>query len=192
MAEPGAFHVVTLGRDSTKNLRTHLMRIIRRAGLTPWPRLFQNLRASRETELAEQCPLRVVTDWLGNSPNVALDHYLSTTEDHFKPRCGGQPNQALAKSDAARRPQTIRTVSQTDGDDAEVLERPASCDVMREGARECEFDMPNERQQSKGRPGWTRTTGFPHVEGLSWPLNDGTNQHPDQELNPERLVRGEA
>src|SRR5262249_3301780 len=42
------------------------------------------------------------------------------------------------------------------------------------------------------RPGWTRTTGLPHVEGLSWPLNDGPNQHPDQEVNPERLVRGET
>src|SRR5208282_2682445 len=53
-------------------------------GLVPWPRLFQNLRASRETELAERFPLRVVTDWLGNSPNVALAHYLSTTEEHFQ------------------------------------------------------------------------------------------------------------
>ena len=36
------------------NLRTTLEKIIERAGLTQWPRLFHNLRASRETELVEQ------------------------------------------------------------------------------------------------------------------------------------------
>ena len=30
-----------------------LLRIIGRAGLQPWPKLFHNLRASRETELSE-------------------------------------------------------------------------------------------------------------------------------------------
>ena len=35
-------------------------RIIRRAGLTPWPKPFQNLRSTRETELAETYPLHVV------------------------------------------------------------------------------------------------------------------------------------
>ncbi len=93
LAEAGAVHVITRYRDTNKNLRTQFTRIIRRAGLTPWPRLFQNLRASRETELAEKFPLRVVTDWLGNSPRVAHDHYLSTTEEHF---------QRAAKSGAAR------------------------------------------------------------------------------------------
>ena len=36
------------------NLRTQFERIIAKAGLEPWPRLFHNMRASRETELAEQ------------------------------------------------------------------------------------------------------------------------------------------
>ena len=82
-AEEGAVHVVTKQRESNKNLRTQLCRIIRKAGLTPWPRLFQNLRASRETELAQAHPLHVVCKWIGNSPRVAADHYLQVTEDHF-------------------------------------------------------------------------------------------------------------
>ena len=53
LAAPGAAHVITRWRDSEKNLRTGLLRILRRAGLKPWPRLYQNLRSSRETELAE-------------------------------------------------------------------------------------------------------------------------------------------
>jgi hypothetical protein len=46
--------------------------------LTRRPRLFHNLRASRETELAQEYPLHVVTGWLGNTPKVALKHYLMT------------------------------------------------------------------------------------------------------------------
>lgn len=48
------------------------------------PRLFHNLRASRETELVEKYPVQVVTDWLGNTPKVALRHYLMTTDEHFE------------------------------------------------------------------------------------------------------------
>ena len=51
-AQSGTVHVVNRYRNSNANLRTRLGRIIRRAGLKPWPRLFHNLRASRETELA--------------------------------------------------------------------------------------------------------------------------------------------
>jgi hypothetical protein len=41
-------------RDGRENPRTVALRYIRRAGLDPWPRLFQNLRASLESELASE------------------------------------------------------------------------------------------------------------------------------------------
>ena len=66
------------------NLRTTFQKIIKRAGLIPWPRPFQNLRASRETELVERFPIQTVTSWLGNSPRIAMKHYLQTTETHFE------------------------------------------------------------------------------------------------------------
>ena len=66
------------------NMRTQFGRILRRAGLEPWPRLFHNLRASRETELAREYPVHVVTAWLGNTPKIALKHYLMTTESDFQ------------------------------------------------------------------------------------------------------------
>ena len=50
------------------NLRTHLLRLIKRSGLKPWPRLFHNLQSDRQTELEESFPTHVVCDWLGNSP----------------------------------------------------------------------------------------------------------------------------
>jgi len=82
-AEPGSEHVITRCRDGSVNLRTQLQRIIRRAGLNPWPKLFHNLRATRETELAESFPLHVVCVWIGNSQPIAAKHYLQVTGEHF-------------------------------------------------------------------------------------------------------------
>ena len=59
-------------------------KIIKRAGLTRWPRLFHALRASRETELAQEYPIHVVTAWLGNTPRIAMKHYLMVTETDFQ------------------------------------------------------------------------------------------------------------
>ena len=71
------------GGWANANLRTTFQKIVRRAGLEPWPRLFHNLRASRETELVEQFPIQVVAAWLGNTPTIAMRHYLMTTDAHF-------------------------------------------------------------------------------------------------------------
>ena len=52
--------IITRYRSAAQNLRTTFEKIIRRAGLEPWPKLFQNLRSTRETELAETFPIHVV------------------------------------------------------------------------------------------------------------------------------------
>ena len=75
--------VITRYRDTNSNMRTTFQKIIKRAGLTPWPKLMQNLRASRQTELEETFPSHVVCKLMGNSIKVAQKHYLQTTEDHF-------------------------------------------------------------------------------------------------------------
>ena len=82
---PSKYRKAALGPEGWRNcnLRTQFERIIRRAGLEPWPRLFHNLRATRETELAGQFPVHVVAAWLGNTPRIALRHYLQVTESDF-------------------------------------------------------------------------------------------------------------
>lgn len=80
---PDSEYVIPNYRDADSNLRTHFERIIKRAGVVAWPKIFHNLRASRQTELEEQFPTHVVCAWLGNTESVARDHYLSTTEQHF-------------------------------------------------------------------------------------------------------------
>ncbi len=82
-AEEGAEYVITQYRRSDANLGTQAHRIIRKAGLEPWPKTFQNLRSTRETELADEFPIQVVCAWIGNSQPVAMQHYLQLTEDHF-------------------------------------------------------------------------------------------------------------
>jgi len=82
LAAPGTVHVIN--RATNANLRTQFTRIIIRAGLRPWPRLFHNLRASRQTELAATYPLADVCDWLGNSPIIAAGHYLKPSEATFQ------------------------------------------------------------------------------------------------------------
>jgi hypothetical protein len=82
-AAAGELYVVTKTRNAGSNLRTTFEKIVYHAGLEPWEKPFQNMRASRETELAQTYPLHVVTAWIGNSAPVAAKHYLSVTEDDF-------------------------------------------------------------------------------------------------------------
>ncbi len=88
-AEPGAVYVVPRCRDKNVNLRTHLERLIRRAGVKQWERLFQNLRSSRQTELENEFPSHVVCAWMGNTESVARKHYLQVTADHFSKAVSG-------------------------------------------------------------------------------------------------------
>lgn len=65
-------------------------KIVRRADLTPRPKLFHVLRSSRETELAQDFPIHVVTAWLGNTPTIAMRHYLLTTDADFERAASGK------------------------------------------------------------------------------------------------------
>ena len=89
-AEAGAEWVIGHYRQRNVNMRTQLERIITRAGLTAWPRLFHNLRSTRQTELGETFPAHVVCGWIGNTERVAQNHYLQTTDEHFKKAVTGE------------------------------------------------------------------------------------------------------
>ena len=53
-------------------------------GSPRWPKLFQNLRSTRETELADEFSMHVVCQWIGNSQPIAAKHYLQVTDEHFE------------------------------------------------------------------------------------------------------------
>ena len=105
----GEFVITTNNRSSAKNLRTMFEKILRKAGVDPWPRLMQNLRSSRETELANEYPIQTVTAWLGNTPKVALENYLQVRDEDFTKAIGPRPQTESLNSAAP----ALRNTSET-------------------------------------------------------------------------------
>ncbi len=108
------------------NMRTQFGKIVRRAGVEPWPRLWHSLRASCESDLAQSFPLATVTKWLGNTASVALRHYIDATESAFEkgrewtPATGGAQSGAPAARKAAQQVHAGgRTETQPAGESAE-------------------------------------------------------------------------
>ncbi len=90
------------GRVNT-NLRTTFEKIVRRAGQVAWPRLFQALRASCETDLMRDHPIHVVTAWIGNTPKIALGHDLQTLDADFETAIRGDATDDARDADGSQR-----------------------------------------------------------------------------------------
>lgn len=108
-AEPGAVWVISKYRNCNSNLRTQLLRIMAKAHVEPWEKLFQNLRATRATELVSQgWPEYKVCAWLGHTEAVAKRHYWQVTDDDYQRAAAGLPagpaalSAALQTSDETR------------------------------------------------------------------------------------------
>jgi hypothetical protein len=98
------------------NLRTQLLRLLKRADIKPWPRLFHNLRAWRETELVAKFPIHVLAHWLGNTPEIAMRHYLRVTEEDFAKAAVGK---------ATTRPEPSPSIQSTPAEIAATKEENA-------------------------------------------------------------------
>lgn len=98
--------VVAMPGNNDYKLRTKFSRIVERSGVKPWPKLFHNLRASCETDLAKVHPIKSVCDWLGNSVSVAAKHYLVTTDDDFD-KATQNPTQSPPDSDRQPLPKIL-------------------------------------------------------------------------------------
>ena len=84
-AEDGEQFVISKRHCMThRGLTAQYRQILHHAAVPEYPKLFQNLRSTRQTELADEFPLHVVTAWIGNSRDVALKHYLQVTDEHFE------------------------------------------------------------------------------------------------------------
>ncbi len=157
-AEDGAEWVITRTRDTTVNLRKRLGLIIKKAGLTQWPKLFQNMRSSRETELAESWPLHVVCAWIGNTTRVAAKHYLQVTDDHFK-------RAAEALQNPTQQPHVSPRVASQAGDDEG--DEAAVFEPLQPIAAQCDSKAPDPMGEA----------GFEPAPGIN----------PEGVLSPQRL-----
>jgi integrase len=77
-------HIFDRARASSATTwREWLLAAISGAGLSGWPKLWHNLRASCRTDLEDRFPSHVCDAWLGHSTRVAKDHYLQVTPEHW-------------------------------------------------------------------------------------------------------------
>ena len=148
-----AEYVITRDRDTNANLRTQLCRIIKRAGLKSWPKLFQNPRSTRQTELSNRFPAHVVCARLGNTEGVAKDHYLQVTDSHFAQAVQDAPTgSAEAAQNAAQQPATS-----TCGE-AQAVAAP-----LDESAKRTRRSGMLRRAANRVMRGWPRWDSNPHA-----------------------------
>ena len=113
LGRAGAGDSVLSRGDGSTNWRSPLEDAIRRAKLASWPKLFQNLRSTRETELMKRHTIAVVCAWLGNSPKVALKHYAQVTDADFAAALGVEKAQQKTQQSAADNGKMTRTGKDT-------------------------------------------------------------------------------
>lgn len=87
-AELGAEFVLQRYLHQT-NLRIRFRKIVKRAGLKPWPKRFHNLRSTRQTEFSKNDPAHLVCAWLGNNAAIAQEHYLQVTDADYAKAAAG-------------------------------------------------------------------------------------------------------
>ncbi|MFN9992257.1 MAG: tyrosine-type recombinase/integrase [Phycisphaerales bacterium] len=136
-AEVGVEAVVPRLRDPAMHLRTQFKRIIAKASVKPWPRLFHNLRSSCATDWVERFPAHVVAGWLGHSPMIAAQHYLQTRDAHFDLAAGVGTAAANAATRLAANAAT-HTVPRKHTGNHDDAERPENKPFLLECGVECD------------------------------------------------------
>jgi integrase len=123
------------GNGTGLNLRTQFNRYCERAGVVPWPKPFQNMRASRATELADMFPSHVCAAWLGHTERIADTFYRSVTDAHFQRAIQGD-----VKSDvqATQKP-TLQASARNCTERKDSLEALGNVNDMQRLADSCEL-----------------------------------------------------
>ena len=93
--------VITRWNSTAQNVRTPFLKLLRRAGIEQWPKLYHNMRASRQTELLAEFPAADVCDWLGNSQAIAMKHYAMPTSDSFQRAVCGSTGGSISANQQA-------------------------------------------------------------------------------------------
>ncbi|MDO4856732.1 MAG: site-specific integrase [Thermoguttaceae bacterium] len=65
-------------------LRKELTGILKRSGLPVWPKIFQNLRSTRDSELQRmRVPIATVCAWLGHTQQISEKNYFQVPESDY-------------------------------------------------------------------------------------------------------------
>jgi hypothetical protein len=150
------------------------------------------LRASRETELVEKYPVQVVTAWLGNTPSVAMRHYLMTTDEHFDAAVkddAGSPGAARAEARALPLgdPQNKRAFADVTESSAAQIARQCRCTDLELIGRLL-FGTPARAKQAGTQPDQCRN-GTPHACNHLKQKRPGSTETAEGGLLSDRAAR---
>jgi integrase len=96
-ADEGEVHVFPSLRHHS-NTATTAAKFVKAAGFAIWPKFWNSMRASCETDLMDRYGLRRACAWIGNSPEVAMKHYALIKRSDY----ADDGEKSDAKSDAAQ------------------------------------------------------------------------------------------
>ena len=114
-ATEGTQRVITRFTESNVNLAKPFEKIIEAAGMTVWPKLIQNLRASCETDwLDAGHPAHVVARWIGHSVKVQNDNYAQVDDHHFD-QFNAKAQSLHAEASAAQIAPPVAEIEEEDG-----------------------------------------------------------------------------
>ena len=80
------------------NLGTQFARIAKKAGIGTIPRPFDNMRATRSTEIYAEYGAKKESLWIGHSVKVAFENYLMVTDDDFAVAAGKKVIKSVDKT----------------------------------------------------------------------------------------------
>tara|TARA_R110002049_G_scaffold305056_1_gene500967 strand:- start:369 stop:1778 length:1410 start_codon:yes stop_codon:yes gene_type:complete len=125
LEEGGSEFVISRYRDGSQNLRTQAHRIIKRAGFSPWPKTFQNLRSSLATDLVEFTPLHIAAQWTGHSVETMRKFYLQVTKEHRqKAKRREKEEKATANPQQSAQPTESESSDNADNSRANASDNP--------------------------------------------------------------------
>lgn len=111
--------VLSTLREKSNNWRTPLEKMMERAGIKPWDALYNSLRSSGEIDITRTYGLQCATEWVGNSVQIALKHYVRATNSDFARAANQESNFG---------PKSGPIVAQTDTQSPQITPEPVSAE----------------------------------------------------------------
>jgi len=136
-ASEGAEYVITRYRSGRANLRTQFLRIARRAGVETFPKPFQNMRATCETNwLAAGVPECQVSEWIGHKVGVGRRHYHQQRAEWAERIKRGAAESAARALQNPMQQQSAQECTEKNGE-PQVSQSQELCTSMQMAAAEC-------------------------------------------------------
>ena len=137
-AKEGEVRIFSRYTDVRMNLRTQFNRWILQAGLEPWMKPFQNMRATRATELADAFPSHTCAKWLGHTERIADEFYRSVTDEHYA-RATGVPLGGAKSGARVTQKEAQHVTAESRTEQKHSTENLASEGFLRDSATHCDI-----------------------------------------------------